>query len=174
MNSSKQSRITAFTLIELLVVIAIIGILAAILLPTLAKAMKRASRVKCVANIKQLGQTMRGFADDNKGRFPWLLTKHDQIAQGFHPACAYHSHFLLAHPIITSIYGDAKLIVSPCDPDRHGNNDMLDLNKLPNSWSYETSKLNKNQAKNNSNGIKKATNNFKYLSLRLTTISHSK
>ena len=118
-------------------VIAIIGILAAILLPALAKAKKRASRIKCVANIKQLGQTMRGFADDNKGRFPWLLSKKDQMAQGFHPACAYHSHFLLAHPAIRSIYSDAKLIVSPCDPDRHGNNDKLDFTNLPKHWSYE-------------------------------------
>jgi len=136
MNSSKQSIAHAFTLIELLVVIAIIGVLAAILLPTLAKAKKRASRIKCVSNIKQLGQTMRGFADDNKGRFPWLLSKKDQMAQRFHPACAYHSHFLLAHPAIRSIYSDAKMIVSPSDPDRHGNNDRLDLTKLPKYRSY--------------------------------------
>jgi prepilin-type N-terminal cleavage/methylation domain-containing protein len=57
----------AFTLIELLVVIAIIGILAAILLPVLAKAKARARNTLCVNNQKQLTFGWLGWASDNNG-----------------------------------------------------------------------------------------------------------
>src|SRR5580692_7582956 len=60
----------AFTLIELLVVIAIIAILAALLLPTLAKAKEQGRQVNCMSNLKQLQLCAELYTDDNHGFFP--------------------------------------------------------------------------------------------------------
>jgi prepilin-type N-terminal cleavage/methylation domain-containing protein len=64
----------AFTLIELLVVIAIIAILAALLLPALAAAKRRAQRISCVSNIKQVGISFRLWEGDHGDRYPMAVS----------------------------------------------------------------------------------------------------
>ena len=59
-----------FTLIELLTVIAIIGILAAILIPTVGMVRKKARAAECVSRLRQIGTAIALYADENKGMAP--------------------------------------------------------------------------------------------------------
>lgn len=68
--TARRAHRRAFTLIELLTVIAIIGILAAILIPTVAAVRKKARKAECASNLHQLGMAINLYTNDNKGKLP--------------------------------------------------------------------------------------------------------
>jgi prepilin-type N-terminal cleavage/methylation domain-containing protein len=79
---------SAFTLIELLVVIAIIAILAAMLLPALAAAKRKAQRINCVNNLKEVGLAFRVWEGDNGDQYPMAVPVASGGAREFVPSAS--------------------------------------------------------------------------------------
>lgn len=108
-----------FTLLEILVVVAVIALLAAILMPSLAKARQQAQRVTCQAQLRQLINAWYQYLDANAGRFPHGKT----MSVDFGGKQSKYNQYLVSRPLnrylgLDAMTSDAAIF--HCPSDREG------------------------------------------------------
>jgi prepilin-type N-terminal cleavage/methylation domain-containing protein len=131
----------AFTLIELLVVIAIIAILAALLLPALAAAKRKAQRINCVSNIKQVGISFRLWEGDNGDRYPMAVsTLYNGAKEKIYstsmttPSAGYGLTNVFT--VMSNELSTPKILICPADSTRSATTNFAILSQNNNNLSY--------------------------------------
>ena len=108
---------TAFSLLELLLVIGIIAILAALVLPAVAKTYARAKRAKCVNNLKQIGLAFHTFAHDHGDKLPMQVSTNAGGSKEFLTAAqALGGNFFFAFrhlQVLSNELSDPKMLICP-------------------------------------------------------------
>jgi competence protein ComGC len=112
MNStSERSSKSGFTFVALLVIIAVIAILAAMLLPALASAKRKAQRINCVNNLKQIGLSYRIWEGDNGDKFPMAVSTRRGGTLEFIAGADTFRHF----QVMSNELSTPKILVCPAD-----------------------------------------------------------
>jgi prepilin-type N-terminal cleavage/methylation domain-containing protein len=143
----------AFTLIELLVVITIIAILAALLLPVLASARRKAQRISCVSNQKQISLAFRLWEGDHDDNYPMAVSTAqggakeevlsyatypvgaDSAANAFHAPPAWYGLTNVFVVMLKELH-TPKLLVCPSDDTREYQTNFAFLTSNTNNMSY--------------------------------------
>lgn len=111
----RSNRVRPFKLIELLVVIAIIAILASLLLPALGRAKHQARRTACANNLKQVGLSLRLWADNYDGKFPWRV---EQARGGGMPNGTDNARVNLQLSLVSNELSATRILLCPADVRR--------------------------------------------------------
>jgi prepilin-type N-terminal cleavage/methylation domain-containing protein len=110
----------AFTLIELLVVIAIIAILAAMLLPALAAAKRKAQRINCVNNLKEVSLAFRVWEGDNNDQYPMTVSTasggaQQMVCSSGNQVAGIQGGFVYAFVVMSNELSTPKILICTSD-----------------------------------------------------------
>jgi len=114
-ESPRTKSARAFTLIELLVTIACVVLVAAVLLPILARSMARSSRLSCTNNMKQIGLSFRCWAIDNDDHFPMQVSVTNGGTMELAASGVVFPHF----QVLSNELSTPKVLLCPADKNRH-------------------------------------------------------